>query len=224
MSSRIVFRVVLTLSIGLSTFATAHAAPIAIGDPSFEGVALSPGAFTSGVYAANSWNSNANGGIFRPTASNYPGGVPDGVNIGYAGGSAVIDQLLNANLTVNTTYTLSVSVGNRLDAPHNDGYSIQLLAGGAVLNGTTTLPAPAQGQFVLATDVYTAGSGDPHLGQPLEIKLISTPTGQASFDNVTLDASPVPEPSALVLLAAAAACIVVIQRGWLGTSTAPARG
>jgi len=214
MTSPIALRVLLTLSMGLFIFATAHAAPIAIGDPSFEGVALTPGNFTSGSYAANSWNSNANGGIFRPTASNYPGGVPDGVNIGYAGGSAVIDQLLNANLTVNTTYTLSVSVGNRLDAPHNDGYSIQLLAGGAVLNGTTTLPGPAQGQFALATDVYTAGAGDPHLGQPLEIKLISSATGQVSFDNVTLDASPVPEPSGLALLVAVGTCVFFSRRQW----------
>ena len=216
MPSKIVLRVFLTLFLGLLTFASTHASPLTIGDPSFEGIALGSGGFTSGTYAPSSWNSNTNAGIFRPDASSYPGGVPDGVNIAYSN-SAVIDQVLSATLTASTIYTLSVDVGNRLDAPHNDGYTIQLLAGGVVLNGTTNFPGPAQGQFALATDAYTAGEADPHLGQALEIRLFSSATGQASFDKVTLDASPVPEPSGLALLAVAAACIVVVQRRPFGT-------
>jgi hypothetical protein len=212
MSSLIAFRLSLAISIVLLVLGTAQASPITIGDPSFEGVALSPGGFTSGVYASGSWNSNANGGIFRPTASSYPSGVPDGVNTGYSNASAVIDQVLAATLTANTIYTLSVNVGNRLDAPHNDGYTIQLLAGGAVLGGITSLPNPAAGQFALATDTYTAGVGDPHLGQALEIRLFSSATGQASFDLVTLDASPVPEPSSLALLVVAMGGIFVARR------------
>ncbi len=212
MPSQYVFRVLLALLLGLVPLATAHAGPITIGDPSFEGVSLSPEGFTSGQYAPGSWNSNANAGVFRPTAINYPGGVPDGVNVGYSSASAAIDQVLSATLAANTTYTLSVDIGNRLDGPHNDGYTIQLLAGGTLLNGTTVLPSPALGSFVAATDTYKAGAADPLLGQPLEIRLISVATGQTSFDSVSLIATPVPEPTGLALLATAAAGVVIARR------------
>jgi hypothetical protein len=205
-------RRLLAIFIALSALSTAHASLLVIGDPSFEGIALSPGGFTSGVYAANSWNSNVNAGLFRPTASSFPAGVPDGLNIAYSASSAAIDQVLTATLTANTTYTLSVNVGSRLDTPHNDGYTIQLLAGGALLSGTTSFPVPADGTFVLATDVYTAGAGDPHLGQALEIKLLSAATGQTVFDNVKLDATAVPEPASYLLLSLTAAGVGLCRR------------
>jgi hypothetical protein len=216
-------RASLALLVGLLATESALAGQITIGDPSFEGVALAPGGFTSGTYAANSWNSNANAGIFRPTAASYPSGVPDGVNIGYSSSAAVIDQVLTATLTANTVYTLSVDVGNRLDTPHNDGYTIQLLAGGTVLNGTTNFPNPTQGNFVVATDSYTTGAADPLLGQPLEIKLISAATGQTSFDNVLLDASPVnvPEPTTLALFAIGAAGLLFANSIAARSITAP---
>lgn len=208
-------RVSLWVCIEILGFSTVHASVVAIGDPSFEGIALSPGGFTSGLYATNSWNSNVNAGIFRPTASSYPGGAPDGLNIAYSSSSAVIDQVLTATLTANTTYTLSVAVGSRLDPPHLDGYTIQLLAGGVVLAGTTNFPVPTDGSFIVATDVYTAGVSDPHLGQALEIRLLSAPTGQTSFDNVQLDATlSAPEPGRIMLLGLAAAGACLDRRRW----------
>ena len=198
-------RVALAVLIGVFAVGTADAGLLTIADPSFEGVALSPGAFTSGTYAANSWNSYANAGIFRTTASQYPGGVPDGVNVAYSSSSAVIDQVLSATLAANTTYTLTVDVGSRLDAPHNDGFTIELLAGGVLLSAASNSPTPANGTFVVATDAYTTGASDPHLGQALEIKLLSAPTGQTSFDNVKLDATAVPEPGSLALAGLGAA-------------------
>lgn len=199
LSASLPVRVALTIVLGLSAVVTSDAALVVIGDPSFEGIALSPGNFTSGVYAAGSWNSNANAGLFRPTASSYPSGVPDGVNMAYSSSSAVIDQVLTTTLAANTTYTLSVNVGSRLDSPHNDGYTIQLLAGGVVLAGSTNFPVPVDGTFVLATDVFTTGASNPQLGQALEIKLVSAATGQTSFDNVKLDATAAPEPTSWML-------------------------
>jgi len=199
-------RVSLAVFIAVFAAGTARASLLTIADPSFEGLTLSPGSFTSGTYAAGSWNSGGNAGIFRPTTASYPGGAPDGSYVGYSSSSTVIDQVLSATLTANTTYTLGVAVGSRLDGPHNDGYTIQLLAGGVLLSGTTNFPVPADGSFVFATDAYTAGASDPHLGQALEIRLISAPTGQTSFDNVTLDAVPaVPEPASIMMLGITAA-------------------
>jgi len=192
-------RVLLAVFIGEFLADISHASLLTVGDPSFEGTVLSSGGFTSGVYTANSWNSNANAGIFRPTSSSYPSGVPDGVNIAYSSSAAVIDQVLSATLTANTTYTLSINVGSRFDTPHNDGYTIQLLAGGVLLSGTTNFPVPTDGAFVLATTVYTTGTSNPQLGQALEIKMFSAATGQTSFDNVKLDATTVPEPASFLL-------------------------
>jgi hypothetical protein len=79
------------------------------------------------------------------------------------------------------------------------------------------LPAPDTFQNVDLS--YTTAPGDPHLGSPLSIRILTTIGQQGNdtiyttfIDNVALDASPVPEPSTFVLLLTAAAPLMLRRR------------
>ncbi|MFM7905087.1 MAG: PEP-CTERM sorting domain-containing protein, partial [Microcystis sp.] len=78
--------------------------------------------------------------------------------------------------------------------------NIRLLAGDTAPTPlvTSNSVTPAAGTFERVTVSYTSGDiGDPLIGKPLQIYLSSF-GAQANFDNVTLDASPIPEPSAIL--------------------------
>ena len=113
-----------------------------------------------------------------------------------------ISQILSDVLTANTLYTLSVSVGDRLDQPFPGlGYSINLLAGSTVLASTST-PVPLDGLFATATVQFQTFADHPNLGAALQIQLITHTGGQVNYDNVLLDAQGahvVPEPSGMIL-------------------------
>lgn len=123
--------------------------------------------------------------------------IPDGVQVGSSNGR-IISQTLSAVLQPNTQYTLGAYVGRRLIVSDSPGYNIELLAGSTVLaseNSTTLSP----GQFKPVTLNYASGSSGSLIGQALTIRLTSTSqANQVNFDNITLDASPIPEPSAIL--------------------------
>jgi hypothetical protein len=100
-------------------------------------------------------------------------------------------------LQTNTVYTLGAFVGNRLSL-NFPGYNIGLYAGGNLLASNSGV-TPADGTFAPVTFSYTSGiSVTP--GQALEIRLTSLSgfQGQTNFDNITLDAASIPEPSAIL--------------------------
>jgi hypothetical protein len=142
-------------------------------------------------------------GSWQPN-STYFTSVPDGSLIAYSNGGS-ISQTLSASLTANTLYTLTVAVGNRLDAVVNNlatTYIIQLFAGSTLLNSitgsNTTIPL---GTFMDVSFNYLAGVTLP----PGNLSIVLSSVGpQSDFDNVRLTATPtsVPEPSSLALLAA----------------------
>lgn len=138
------------------------------------------------------WDTSPGGGdgIFRPTAGDYPGGIPSGENVAYVNlpGNRVA-QVLTTVLEANTRYVLEVEVGWNENDPFA-GYVVQLRAGGVVLAQDASSQTPAQGSFVTSTVVFTAGLGHPQLGQPLEIRLLA-PGVQANFDDVRLTATAV---------------------------------
>jgi hypothetical protein len=70
----------------------------------------------------------------------------------------------------------------------------QLLIGGVVANGVGLTPAP--GEFATFTATYVSTAAD--IGQTITIQLSST-AGQGDFDNVSVDATLVPEPASLAL-------------------------
>ncbi|GCA80541.1 PEP-CTERM sorting domain-containing protein [Microcystis aeruginosa] len=179
-----------------------RAASITILNPSFESPALNPGGFNQLI---NNWTltNGSPQGAFRPTIGpnlNFTQAVPNGSQTAYSNGGT-ISQTLTATLQANTQYTLGAFVGQRAGGQAFPGYSIELWAGTTLLasNGSVT---PAVGTFAPVTVNYTSGSSVP-LGQSLQIRLVSLSTGtspQTNFDQITLNATPIPtpEPSAIL--------------------------
>jgi len=116
----------------------------------------------------------------------------------YVAHGGIVYQDVGA-LAADTTYTLTLAVGQRLGSDNSGGGIFELINGttnaGTVL-ATSTLDTPDQGTFNLQSLTYTTGdsvSGD------LTIGLLET-SGQVVFDNVQLTGQAVPEPSIPFLL------------------------
>lgn len=139
------------------------------------------------------WDTTAGGGdgIFRPTASDYPSGIPSGENTAYVNLSGNrVRQVLTTPLAPNTTYVLKVAVGwNNNDT--FEGYRVQLRASDSdtLLDEDVSSKTPAQGSWVTSIVSYTSGSDDAEIGELLEIRLL-TPGIQANYDSVELFAYP----------------------------------
>jgi hypothetical protein len=135
------------------------AIPIPILNPGFEEDELfcSPGLCYQ--LGATGWIVGPQSGTFKPGTTQFPGGVPGGVNVGYADNvhsTGSFLQTLGALLRPNTTYTLTLSIGQRAD---------------------------------LAMTVYTSGANPPEVRQALQILVKSVGTGQVDFDNLSLTAT-----------------------------------
>lgn len=159
----------------------------------------------------------------------FPGGAPEGNNVGLTwldDGAVQSDfglrQELGTNLQPNTHYTLQVEVGNIASGTGSGdfaiygffnlagfpGYAVQLLAGGALLAEDNNSLGGLIGEGVFGTSLveFTTGSSVTP-GQALEIRLINlnnlgtaeAPGIEVDFDNVRLDATPVPLPASLWL-------------------------
>jgi len=231
----------------LSLAASAQAAAIAVVNPGFEdttGLNGPTNEFFFGqpigwdFYDPNTLIGNGAGsnGIFTGTLE--PNGVdffnttaPEGDLVGIlfgfgdqpsaGAGEYGIEQTLAAVLQANTTYELSVEVGNigsgtGLSGDFFDlsgflGYRVELLAGNttiAVDDNTLVIP---EAEFATSTVSFTTGGAPALLGQNLGIRLVNVngPPGgddpnidvEVDFDNVRLSATPVPAPTTLALLA-----------------------
>jgi hypothetical protein len=120
-----------------------------------------------------------------------------------------ISQVLAANLTANTIYTLTVSIGRRLDSGF-PGYIVELLASNQLLAYNNWLN-PAAGQFQVATVTFNSSLiACCAANSPLSIKLIGASGTQTNFDKVSLDATPVvPEPGTVTFSVIGLALICV---------------
>ncbi len=153
----------------------------------------------------------------------FPAGAAEGSRVGIAfnnqstggAGEYGFRQDLAADLEANMTYTLSVEIGNIAsgDSMANGffnldgfpGYRVDFLVDNiTVASDNNTLAALIpEGEFLTSTVTFTSPAiVDP--GQGLSIRLVnlnvpdlSHPNAdlEVDFDNVLLDASPVPEPS-----------------------------
>jgi hypothetical protein len=202
-----------------ATVEITKAVPITVPDFSFEDTALTPGGATGAPDVGTNWSASGNGGVylqditntlFTPTSSNTLPPTADGTNYlveDMNGFTAYCWQDIEA-LQPNTTYTLTIAVGQSLLGETGQGFialvnnppralgSIPfqpILAATMVDNGFST--SFTAGTFVDSTLVFTTGyevSGD------LSILMEGTNGAQLLFDNVRLDASPAASPTALL--------------------------
>jgi hypothetical protein len=188
------------ISLCVIGFTGVQAAPIAIGNPSFE----SPSFGTGGFGSALLWNESASGGAagtFAPGPGQYdPSEIPDGVQVAFVN-QGFLWQQLTAVLQADLGYLISYYVGNRLDDPFV-GYSVELRAGtdpgtSAVL-ASDSGGSPANGEFVFRQFELDSRTVDPLLyGQPLMIVLRSSGI-QTNFDAIAAEDFSVPEPASLL--------------------------
>jgi len=142
------------------------------------------------------WTVTGVGGSWQTASLYFNLPLPDGNIIAYSNGGTISQTLTGHSLIPNTTYTLSVDVGNRLDSVLATNYSIALYAGTTLLNSFSgnngDIP---MGKFADETVTFTSGaevaSGD--------LRIVLTSAGvQTAFDDVQLTATP--EPGSLLLL------------------------
>lgn len=184
--------------------AQAEADLLPINNPGFEDLVLQSDQFTTHIGTGfvtqiltatpiPGWVVVGLGGTWRPSSGPFPSGPPEGLNTAWVElnsiHSTTVFQVLADVLTADTVYTLTVSAGHRRDIPLAP-YSVQLVAGGALLNEGTDDSIPT-GEFRTVTVSFTAPPDHPQLGQALEIRLVVIADRQeVNFDDVKLDATP----------------------------------
>lgn len=154
-------------------------------------------------------------------------------------GAYGLEQTLAATLQANTSYELTVEVGNIASGTAENGqffnldefpgYLVQLLAGGVVIAEDDDGLVIPEGEFALSTVTFDTGAFHALLGQPLGIRLVNkniipagfnqgnSPDLEVDFDDVQLtgtpnNLNPVPEPSTLCLFAVGACVLLLFGR------------
>jgi hypothetical protein len=180
---------------GLLT-STAWAQPITVTNPGFESPALADNGFTFGIPG---WTVSGAAGVFNPPVTAYASQAPEGSNVAFLTcctgpnpNSGTASQTLATTYTADTTYTLTVRSGVRLDDPNR---VVQYRLVGA--NGNTALASasfstmPTRGTFRTDTLEWSVAAGEPAIGRPITIRLIQGGgAGQWNVDDVSLVASP----------------------------------
>jgi hypothetical protein len=165
---------------------------IPILNPGFEDDVLScTAASACYVVGSTGWLVGPATATFKPSTTQFSE-IPGGVNVAAIGAivhsTGSILQTLGATVQANTKYTLTLSVGARLDYSFT-GYNAALVAGNVTLAQDDTL-IPGPGKFLEDMIVYNSGATPPQLGKPLQILIQSKGTGQVAIDNVSLSATP----------------------------------
>ena len=185
----------------LSSGTRCYSAAITLSNPSFE---LPDAADGSGLATVPGWTidlSQGPGGVFDASDFQYPNatgnvaplpGTADGFQFLATPSSSFAFQVIGP-LARNTLYTLTVAFGDSLNPGNSTGW-IQLVNGN---NASGTLLAEnrgfsgVEGTFVDRSVSFTTGNS---VSGNLTIVLRNDPLG-ADYDNVRLDATPVPEPT-----------------------------
>jgi hypothetical protein len=140
---------------------------------------------------------SAQSGSFQPNATFFNLPLPNGSIVAYSDGGT-ISQILGVTVQPDSTYTLSVDIGHRLDG-NIASYSI------ALDDGLTTLcsaPTASNGAITAGTfaDVTLTCSTGATVA-PGDLAIVLTSDGpQIDFDNVSLNVVQSPEPASYLLL------------------------
>ncbi|MEM7171442.1 MAG: tandem-95 repeat protein, partial [Pseudomonadota bacterium] len=137
------------------------------------------------------WQSNANAGDWNPAAGSLAAEASEGENVAWANRGGSLSQILDETFGANTSYTLSVNIGNRQDIGGTGEFEVRLYAGDQLL-GATSDASPASGEWDTATlTVNGSAFGEDFggFGEALRIELVNTGDGnQINFDDVRLTA------------------------------------
>ncbi len=185
----------------------AGAAPVAIGDPSFEDNSLSAGDWTN--YIGPEWdeaNGDNNGNSFEEYIAGFAADGTD--HLGMVQDYDVW-QDLGATYQSSTRYTLTVAAGNRSGTTSSGNltqYALADAAGAvyATANWDAFANVPA-GAFADAPAlVFDTPDNPACLGKTIRVLLQSRGSGRSHFDNIRLDAtSLIPEGAATLVNAPA---------------------
>ena len=200
---------------------TAFGVPITIINPSFEIDNPGPGGVSSGPTVG--WSGighlDRTAGSFNTVIEPTPDSA-DAERLGWSNGGTPT-QLLSALLAANTTYTLTVDVGDRTDLNFagttlnlgtGPGVGNNLLTAVVIANTTPNNTAAAGDGWQTWQSTFTTGAAPVNLGQPLRIDLANVSGIQTLFDNVRLDATTVPEPATSILSAIVFGAVVCKRR------------
>lgn len=167
-------------------------------NPSFEEYRLDDDEYTTygGGLVGYGWSVLGTGqyvGIWNTTKQ--LDSIPDGRNVAYSHGETIA-QVLSDKLSASLIYTLQVEIGRAKNNTFG-GCTIQLLAENNLLAEKSRPPGPEPdpGKFIKFSVSYSAEPDNPHLGLPLEIRLL-TKGKEALFDRCYVDTNPVPIPNA----------------------------
>ena len=212
----------------------AHAAPIPVPNSSFDDPVLADGGranalnadptIVPGWFPSFSGPPVSGGGVENPLDAQFAGAT-----LGPLPGDALGDQALFvqgtlasndqsfsttdpvAILAADTTYTLTVAVGNPLDSEPGD-VTLEFIVNGTP-TAETLIPAGTlpEGTFTDYTLELVLGPGDPLAGRELDVRLGQDQTQNllqtVYFDAVRLEDTSVPEPDAVALLVIGAAVL-----------------
>jgi len=175
-----------------------QAESITIANSSFEASGLDPGGWTNDL---PDWEQTAGDSTsFIEYINGFNAG--DAVHhLGISEGVTVSQTLSGQSLAPNTIYELTVGIGNRNAGftTADNGSTFGISVGGDVIGEMTVNAFPfGESTFEDATLSFTTGAS-PAVGD-MTIFLSSTGAQRAHYDNIRLDAVPVPEPATIALL------------------------
>lgn len=214
----------------LATIATLLACTITAGtvkaqviwSEDFEGTGINDGSFSitstwGGTFSGA--DSSGNGELLNDTSDssgwlNDPGNVTGNIFATLRNGS-IREANTGQVFTDNTLYTLSFTHFRRNDLVGDEARVEITAADGTVLVGQTFASVSSVDTFVTRTIMWTTNGGT-EIGQGIFIKAIDPDTEgntiQAGYDNFSLSALAVPEPSTALLFLLGAAALIGLRR------------
>ncbi len=165
-----------------STYVTTD---IQIDNASFESTSLSDGGWDRTI---DNWDQSGVSGEFNTATRHMTDESTEGDNIAWIN-SGNISQTLSDTLSENSTYTLSLDLGDRADINAGD-YSVALYAGDEVIGVITQEDFPLQNDsfttVTLTVDTSNLAVDFNGYGQPLTIQISKESGTQLNVDNVQM--------------------------------------